>query len=157
MREDSRDFVDASINRRAAIKAAFGVTAGAVVWAEPTIRGVARRPAYAAAGSAGGTVTFNYPLGVQYDFSANNVLMLTGDDGTSVLTITHDPGLESVTFDITTPTDAGFNLTGSAIWAGNSQLTTAGADGFSTLFANSTDPAVRGFPLLLNSMTFTCT
>ena len=39
------------MDRRKVLKGAVAAGAGAVVWAEPTIRGLARRPAYAAAGT----------------------------------------------------------------------------------------------------------
>ena len=40
--------------RRRALKAAGGVVAAAVVWSEPTIKGLARRPAYANVASGDG-------------------------------------------------------------------------------------------------------
>lgn len=46
------------VSRRRAIKAGAAVAVGATVWAEPTIRGLAKRPAYASAGS-GAPETFN--------------------------------------------------------------------------------------------------
>lgn len=40
-----------SIGRRKALRLGVGAGAGAVVWTEPTLQGLARRPAYAAGGS----------------------------------------------------------------------------------------------------------
>jgi len=44
------------IDRRTAIKAVAGGAAASIVWAEPTIKGLARRPAFAAATSAPSSV-----------------------------------------------------------------------------------------------------
>ena len=51
MENQGADGAVADLNRRRAIKAGVAGVGAAVIWAEPTIKGLARRPAYAAGGS----------------------------------------------------------------------------------------------------------
>lgn len=80
------------LSRRRLLKATAATAAGAAVWVEPTIKGLARRPAYAAAGSSVtgdlqpgfyGVDDFNYPDGPFYEeffsFDGDVVFALASD------------------------------------------------------------------------------
>ena len=77
----------ASPSRRRALKTAAATGAAALVWTEPTIKGLARRPAYADAGSSTtfeeGTVT---PISVAISLNGTASLNTTGS-GTLTLTL----------------------------------------------------------------------
>lgn len=44
--EPNADQPETRMNRRKVVKAAAGIGGAAVLWSEPTIKGLARRPAY---------------------------------------------------------------------------------------------------------------
>jgi len=88
-----------STSRRNAIKLAVGGGAAAIVWAEPTLKGLARRPAYATTGSteitALSTDSIDSPgLSAQVTVTANDgtelaIVFGVGDFGTAFLSVTN--------------------------------------------------------------------
>lgn len=73
MTENSSD----DIGRRAALKTAAAAGVAAVVWAEPTIKGLARRPAYADTGSGAPVTLTNVVITgtINADASITNILV----------------------------------------------------------------------------------
>jgi hypothetical protein len=78
------------MNRRTAIKVGVGATAAAALWAEPTVKGLARRPAYAAGGSAGDTITIRSERG--FLRTPDDEFSIEGPDGKKYLISVTDIG-----------------------------------------------------------------
>jgi|GEM_PF-2748570 len=77
-----------SVTRRRALKTGAAVGIGAVVWTEPTIKGLARRPAYAAGGSGPATI---YTVPLIPEFATGN------GGGTMLPFVVHTDGPLTVT------------------------------------------------------------
>gem|GEM_PF-2932923 len=104
------------IDRRSAIKIAVGGTAGALIWAEPTIKGLAKRPAYASASST----AENYVATLLFLPPGASVEVI-GDQGT-VMTFTNTAGVVSIT------TNGGGSFFGEVVvtWTGGSESSFVG-------------------------------
>jgi|GEM_PF-6130664 len=67
--------------RRRVLKTIVGGTAAAVVWSEPTLKGIARRPAYATSGSK---ATFAESRDFLLDPVEGDFVTVTATDGTQI-------------------------------------------------------------------------
>lgn len=110
--------------RRTVMKAAAGATAISIIWAEPTIKGIARRPAHAAAAStpSGFVAGTTYQVGVKV-----GEITPTRENGIG--------NLRDLKFSGPDNTMCTFNATDGAI-----TVTKTTGMGSETLFLNPTNP-----------------
>jgi hypothetical protein len=150
-----------SHSRRRALKIGVAGAAGAAVWAEPTIRGLARRPAYAATASGAPVVfdltTFTDPFGLP---TQSGVLeqSITVDGVT--LTVTRGTNAngsrnEEFTF-VVSGGAATYTLQGTVTFTSNNGMQ-SGSDTFDAVTGPQTLNSPTNAPRLNLSTTITCT
>jgi len=115
------------ITRRSALKAGSAAAVAAAIWAEPTIKGLARRPAYAAGGST--VETFNIDLSLGKGDSAS----VTGSNGTVISFSRSSNGK-----DVSSTSNPGGGYSGSVVLGGD------GIGSFSLPGSASDQPSAGG-------------